>query len=133
MSLKDIKNHLISNHKRINKLEDKNEELQEELYEKDELLENARTKIKDLENKNFVLEDKLGQWKERLDKLVNYLRNKVSGLFGNKDKDIYNDIVEDLRNKDFLSSNDYNKIHMKPIIKKVEIEKEQDDDFDIGM
>ena len=46
-----------------------------------------------------------------------------------------NNIVEDLRNKDFLSTNDYNKIHMKPIIKKVEIEdeKEQDDDFDIGM
>ena len=37
-------------HKKINKLEDKNEELQEELDEKDELLENARTKIKDLEN-----------------------------------------------------------------------------------
>ena len=50
-------------------------------------------------------------------------------------KNIYNDIVEDLRNKDFLSTNDYNKIHMKPIMKKIEIEdeKEQDDDFDIGM
>lgn len=135
VSLKDIKNDLINNHKRINKLEDKNEELQEELDEKDELLENARTKIKDLEKKNFVLEDKLRQWKERFDKLVNYLRNKVSGLFGNKDKDIYNDIVDDLRNKDFLSTNDYNRIHMKPIVKKIEIEdeKEQDDDFDIGM
>lgn len=75
------------------------------------------------------------QWKERFDKLVNYLRNKVLGLFGNKDKDIYNDIVDDLRNKDFLSTNDYNRIHMKPIVKKIEIEdeKEQDDDFDIGM
>ena len=135
VSLKDIKTDLINNHKKINKLEDKNEELQEELDEKDELLENARTKIKDLEKKNFVLEDKLRQWKERFDKLVNYLRNKVSGLFGNKDKNIYNDIVEDLRNKDFLSTNDYNKIHMKPIMKKIEIEdeKEQDDDFDIGM
>ena len=135
VSLKDIKNDLINNYKRINKLEDKNEELQEELDEKDELLENARTKIKDLEKKNFVLEDKLRQWKERFDKLVNYLRNKVSGLFGNKDKDIYNDIVDDLRNKDFLSTNDYNRIHMKPIVKKIEIEdeKEQDDDFDIGM
>ena len=135
VSLKDIKNDLINNHKRINKLEDKNKELQEELDEKDTLLENARTKIKDLEKKNFVLEDKLRQWKERFDKLVNYLRNKVSGLFGNKDKNIYNDIVEDLRNKDFLSTNDYNKIHMKPIMKKIEIEdeKEQDDDFDIGM
>ena len=135
VSLKDIKNDLINNHKRINKLEDKNEELQEELDEKDELLENARTKIKELEKKNFVLEDKLRQWKERFDKLVNYLRNKVSSLFGNKDKNIYNNIVEDLRNKDFLSTNDYNKIHMKPVIKKVEIEdeKKQDDDFDIGM
>ena len=58
VSLKDIKNDLINNHKRINKLEDKNKELQEELDEKDTLLENARTKIKDLEKKNFVLEDK---------------------------------------------------------------------------
>lgn len=46
VSLKDIKTDLINNHKKINKLEDKNEELQEELDEKDELLENARTKIK---------------------------------------------------------------------------------------
>lgn len=83
----------------------------------------------------FEIEDKLRQWKERFDKLVNYLRNKVLGLFGNKDKDIYNDIVDDLRNKDFLSINDYNKIHTKPIVKKIEIEdeKEQDDDFDMGM
>ena len=36
MSLKDIKNDLINNHKRINKLEDKNEELQEELDEKEQ-------------------------------------------------------------------------------------------------
>lgn len=53
MSLKDIKTDLINNHKKINKLEDKNEELQEELDEKDELLENARTKIKDLEKEKL--------------------------------------------------------------------------------
>lgn len=81
-------------------------------------MENDRTKTKDLDKKNFVLEDKSRQWKERFDKLVNYLRNKVTGLFGNKD---------------FLSTNDYNNKHMKPVIKKVEIkeEKEQNDDFDI--
>ena len=38
---------------------------------------NEKIKLKDLEKKNFVLEDKLRQWKERFDKLVNYLRNKV--------------------------------------------------------
>ena len=82
-----------------------------------------------------MLEDKLGQWKERFDKLVNYLRNKVLGLFGNKDKDIYKEIVDDLHDNGFFTNDDYNKIHMKPIIKKVEIkeEKERDDDFYIGM
>lgn len=64
-----------------------------------------------------------------------YIQRKVSGLFVNKDKEIYNDIVDDLRNKDFLSTNDYNKIHIKPVMKKVEIkeEKDQDDNFDIIM
>lgn len=75
MSLKEIKNDLINNHKRINKLEDKNEELQEELDEKDSLLENARNKINELEKKNWILEDKLRQWKERFDKLANYVKN----------------------------------------------------------
>ena len=52
-------------------------------------------------------------------------------LLGNKDKDIYNDIVEDLRNKDFLSSKDYDKIHMKPVIKKIEIKEEKEQEYGI--
>ena len=67
------------------------------------------------------MEGKLRQWRERFGKLVNYLRNKVFGLFKNKDKD-------------FLSPNDYEKIYMKSIIKKVAIVEEKNDDvFNIEM
>ena len=133
VSLKDIKNDLINNHKRINKLEDKNKELQEELDEKDTLLENARTKIKELEKKNFVLEDKLRQWKERFDKLVDYFRNRVCGLFGNKNQEVYKEIVDDLYNNEFFDDKDYNKINMKTVVQeKVSTKKERrKDDFEL--
>lgn len=35
-------------------------------------------------------------------KLVDYLRNKVCGLFGNKNQDIYKEIVDDLHDNFFL-------------------------------
>ena len=98
------------------------------------MLENVRTKIKELEKKNFLLEDKLRQWRLKFKKLVDYLRNKVCGLFDNKNQDIYKEIVKDLHDNDILTNEDYNKIHMKTIIKKVKIDKEQkkkDDDFEL--
>lgn len=71
------------------------------------------------------MKSKLRQWKKRCGELVNYLRNEVYDLFGSKDKDIYNYIVDDLKDKDFLYSNDYEKIHIKYIIKKIEIKEEK--------
>lgn len=82
----------------------------------------------------FSLEDKSRQWRLRFKKLVDYLRNKVCGLFDSKNQNIYKEIVDDLHNNDFLTNDDYNNIHMKTIIKEVKIDKEQkkkDDDFEL--
>jgi len=135
VSLNDIKKDLDDNFKTIYELKEENKELGKELDNKNTLLNNSTEKIKKLEKDIFSLEDKLRQWREKFSKLVNYFRNKVCGLFGNKNQDVYKEIVDDLYNNNFLDDKDYNKIHMKPIIKKVEIkeEKDQEDDLDIGM
>ena len=134
ISLIDIKNDLNDNLNKIYKLSNENKELKEELNNKDELLDVAEKKINKLQLDIFSLEDKLKQWRIRFKKLVDYLRNKVCGLFDSKNQDIYKEIVDDLHDNDFLTNDDYNKIHMKTIIKEVKIDKEQkkkDDDFEL--
>ena len=125
----DIKNDLNDNLNKIYKLSNENKELKEELNNKDELLDVAEKKINKLRLDVFSLEDKLNQWREKFKKLVDYFRNKVSGLFGNKKKNIYKKIIDDLYSNDFLSDNDYNKIHMKPVVQeKVGTKKERKKD-----
>ena len=66
--------------------------------------------------------------------MVDYFRNKVSGLFGNKKQDIYKKIIDDLYSNDFLSDKDYNKIHMKPIVQEkasTKKERRKDDNFEL--
>ena len=59
-------------------------------------------------------------------KLVDYLRNKVCGLFENKNQDIYKEIVDDLHDNVFFTNDDYDKIHMKTIVQeKVGTKKER--------
>ena len=94
----------------------------------------AEKKINKLQLEIFSLEDKLRQWRLRFKKLVDYLRNKVCGLFGNKNQDIYKEIVDDLHDIDILTNEDYNKIHMKLVVQeKVSAKKERkkDDDFEL--
>ena len=134
VSLMNIKNDLNDNLNRIYKLSNENKELKEELNNKDELLDVAEKRINKLQLEIFSLEDKLRQWRLRFKKLVDYLRNKVCGLFDNKNQDVYKEIVGDLYDNDFLTNDDYNKIHMKTIIKEVKIDKKQkkkDDDFEL--
>ena len=101
---------------KIYKLSNENKELKEELNNKDELLDVAEKKINKLQLDIFSLEDKLRQLRLRFKKLVDYLRNKVCGLFDNKNQDVYKEIVKDLHDNDFLTNDDYNKIHMKPVV-----------------
>ena len=93
---------------------------------KNTLLNNSNERIKKLEKDIFSLEDKLRQWREKFSKLVDYFRNKVCGLFGNKNQEAYKEIVDDLYNNVFFNDKDYNKIHMKPIVQeKVSTKKER--------
>ncbi len=94
----------------------------------------AEKKINKLQLEIFSLEDKLGQWRLRFKKLVDYLRNKVCGLFDSKNQDVYKEIVEDMHDNDFLTNDDYNKIHMKPIVQEktsTKKERKKDDDFEL--
>ena len=43
---------------------------------------------------------------EKFNKLVDYFRSKVCGLFGNKNQEIYKEIVDDL----YIITNSYKKI-----------------------
>ncbi|MDD6224103.1 MAG: plasmid recombination protein, partial [bacterium] len=134
VSLSDIKKDLNDNFNTIYELRKENKELSKELDDKNTLLNNSNEKIKKLEKDIFSLEDKLSQWREKFSKLVNYFRNKVCGLFSNKNQDVYKEIVDDLYNNDILDDKDYNKINMKTIVQeKVSTKKERrkDDEFEL--
>lgn len=134
VSLNDIKKDLNDNFKTIYELKQENKELNKELNTKTTLLNNSNERIKKLERDIFSLEDKLNQWREKFNKLVNYFRNKISGLFGNKNQDIYKEIIDDLYNNDFFDDKDYNKINMKCIVQeKISSKKERrkDDSFEL--
>ena len=132
VSLSDIKKDLNDNFNTIYELKEENKELSKELDNKNILLNNSNERIKKLEKDIFSLEDKLRQWREKFNKLVDYFRNKVCGLFGNKNQDVYKEIVDDLYNNDFFDDKDYNKIHMKPIVKEkasTKKERKKDESF----
>lgn len=130
----DIKNDLNDNLNKIYKLSNENKDLKEELNNKDELLDVAEKRINKLQQDIFSLEDKLRQWRLRFKKLIDYLRNKVCGLFDSKNQDIYKEIVADLHDNDFLTKDDYNKIHMRTVDQEktsTKKERKKDNDFEL--
>lgn len=67
---------------------------------------------------NAVLKEKIEYWKEKLEKIINYISYKVQGLFGDKEKEKYQDVANDLYMNNIIDKKEYNKINS---------EKEKDD------
>lgn len=77
----------------------------------------AKNTIKDLNKKVIVLEAKVESWKRRVNEIVDFISERVKGLFGNILKSKYKDVANDLRENNIITEKEYKKIYDLLIIK----------------
>lgn len=111
------KKDLDDNYKTIRNLVNDNEDLKIKLEGKESLLIVAKNTIKDLNKKVIVLEAKVESWKRRVNEIVDFISERVKGLFGNILKSKYKDVANDLRENNIITEKEYKKIYDLPIIK----------------
>ena len=131
LSLENIKKDLDDNHKTIRNLADENEDLKIKLEEKESLLIVAKNTIKDLNKKIIELESKVESWKQRVNESVDFISERVKGLFGNILKSKYKEFADDLRENNIITEKEYKKIYDLPIIKEYKENKKQNNDLEL--
>ena len=60
---------------------------------------------------SFFVKKKLEYWKDKFEKIINHISDKVQRLFGYKGKEKYQDITNDLYMNDIIDKKEYNKIN----------------------
>lgn len=88
----------------INKLKDK-------ITDKNDIIKEQSIEIRNLERKNSNLEGVIDYWQDKFDKLKKFLSDKLFHWIKKDDK--YKDVVDDLVEKNILSSDDLNDIYSK--------------------
>ena len=83
--------------------------------------------LKELNKKVIVLETKVESWKQRVNEIVDFIFERVKGLFGNILKIKYKDVANDLRENNIITEKEYNKINNEPIKKEYKGNKNKDD------
>ena len=58
--------------------------------------------MKSLKTKIIELTEKLEYWKDKFKKIINHISDKSQGLFGDKDKEIYEEVTNDLYMNDII-------------------------------
>lgn len=131
LSLENIKKDLDDNYKTIRNLTNDNEDLKIKLEEKESLLIVAKNTIKELNKKVIELESKVESWKQRVNEIVDFISERVKGLFGNILKIKYKDVADDLRENNILTEKEYKQIYDLPIRKEHKTSKKKEDDFEL--
>ena len=131
LSLENIKKDLDNNYKTIRTLTNDNEDLKIKLEEKESLLAVAKNTIKELNKKIIELESKVESWKQRFNKIVDFISERVKGFFGNILKNKYKDVADDLRENNIITEKEYKKIYDLPIRKEYKEDKKINDDFEL--
>ena len=127
LSLENIKKDLDDNHKTISNLTNDNEDLKVKLEEKERLLIVSKNTINTLNKKIMELESKVESWKQRVNEIVDFISERVKGLFGNILKNKYKDVADDLRENNIITEKEYKKINDIPIKKDYKVDKKKDD------
>lgn len=131
LSFENIKKDLDDNYKTIRTLTNKNEDLKIKLEEKESLLIVSKNTIKELNKKVIELESKVESWKQRFNKIVDFISERVKGFFGNILKSKYKDVADDLKENNIITENEYNKIYDLPIRREHKEDKNKDDDIEL--
>ena len=131
MHLRKERIDLDDNYKTIRTLTNDNEDLKIKLEEKESLSAVAKNTIKELNKKIIELESKVESWKQRFNKIVDFISERVKGFFGNILKNKYKDVEDDLRENNIITENEYNKIYDLHIRKESKENHKKDDDFEL--
>ena len=139
MHLRKERIDLDDNYKTIRTLTNDNEDLKIKLEEKESLSAVAKNTIKELNKKIIELESKVESWKQRFNKIVDFISERVKGFFGNIVKGFfgnilknkYKDVEDDLRENNIITENEYNKIYDLHIRKESKENHKKDDDFEL--
>lgn len=91
----------------------------------------AKNTIKELNKKVIELESKVESWKQRVNEIVDFISERVKGLFGNILKIKYKDVADDLRENNILTEKEYKQMYDLPIRKEHKTSKKKEDDFEL--
>lgn len=83
-------------------------------------------------NKKVIeFESKVESWKQRVNEIVDFISERVKGLFGNILKIKYKDVADDLRENNIITEKEYKKINNIPIKKEYKENYKKDNDFEL--
>lgn len=92
-------------------------ELTNEVMEKKKEIRNLRSELNDKEEEISYLEafvddlkEKLDYWKNKFNKVIEYIRDKAQNIFGDRDSNVYEDMADDLYINNVIDNKEYNKI-----------------------
>ena len=94
----------------INIQNQKIKNLKNDILNKDIIINEKSNIIDNLQNKIYKLNLEIQEWKTKFNKVINFFKNKVLGIFSNKDKDTYKNIIDDMLINNILNEKDYNKV-----------------------
>ena len=77
------------------------------------------------------MKSKVESWKQRVNEIVDFISERVKGIFGNILKSKYKDVADDLRENNIITEKEYKKIYDLPITKEYKKNKKKDDDFEL--
>ena len=109
-SVDKIKKDFENNHNQIN-------ELQNQIKEKNILIKNLEYDLKDKEmiidkkdEEISFLKSKIEYWKDKFNKVLDFIRDKIFGRFSNKDSGLYKNMADNLYINNVINEKEYSSI-----------------------
>ena len=91
----------------------------------------VKNTIDNLNKKVIELESKVESWKQRVNEIVDFISERVKGIFGNIIKNKYKDVADDLRENNIITEKEYKKIYDLPIRIEYKEDKKINEDFEL--
>lgn len=91
----------------------------------------AKNTIKELNKKVIELESKVESWKQRVNEIVDFISERVKGIFDDIIKSKYKDVADDLRGNNIITEKEYKQIYDLPIRKEYKESKRKEDAFEL--
>lgn len=96
LAVDKFKDDFEDNHNSIEELRKRDKNQNEEIRELKYDLDNKDNEISALKSKIEDFKDTIDYWKDKFHKVIEFIRDKIFGIFENKDNDLYKNIADNL-------------------------------------